>query len=64
MREIVHETSIQAEAAQVIADKLENAGLVTSVVLQVGTGGTCERFYKPVVGVSVKILGPPALNKF
>lgn len=64
MKEIVMEVGLLDSKAEEIIAALEGVGLVTSKVLQVGTGGTHDRFYMPAIGVSVKVFGPPLLKKF
>ncbi len=63
VQDIAYETGLPSNKAEELATTLEGLKLVTSWAQQVGTGGTCDRFYKPVPGVCVKVFGPVALNK-
>jgi hypothetical protein len=47
---------------QLLLNKLEMSGLITSNLQQIGTGGTCDRFYRPAEDVYVKVFGPPPKN--
>jgi len=47
------------DPVQLLLNKLEMSGLIVSRLQQVGTAGTCDRFYKPAELVNVKVFGPP-----
>jgi hypothetical protein len=55
----VKEKSGLGDATQLALNQLELAGVLASQVLQTGTGGSCDRFYKPTDGVHIKVFGPP-----
>ena len=55
----VEKKSGLGDATQLTLNQLELSGILTSKVIQTGTGGSCDRFYKTADGVCIKVFGPP-----
>ena len=46
-----------------VLNRLEVDGMVTSRVIQTGTGGSCERFWSSTEGVCIKVFVPQTPQK-